>query len=60
MADAAWYILTQDSRNFTGRFTLDDDVLRDAGVVDFSRYYYEGANPADMFKALLVSHGLHR
>jgi citronellol/citronellal dehydrogenase len=38
MADAAHWILTQPSRKVTGRFFLDDEVLRNAGVTDFSRY----------------------
>jgi citronellol/citronellal dehydrogenase len=38
MADAAHAILTQDSRQFTGRFCIDDLVLWESGVRDFSRY----------------------
>jgi len=38
MADAAYWILTQPSRRFTGRFFVDDEVLRNAGVSDFSKY----------------------
>jgi len=38
VADAAHWILTQPSRKFTGRFFVDDQVLRNAGVTDFSRY----------------------
>jgi citronellol/citronellal dehydrogenase len=38
VADAAHAILTQPSRGFTGRFCIDEDVLREAGVVDFSGY----------------------
>jgi citronellol/citronellal dehydrogenase len=38
MADAAHWILTQPSRKLTGRFFLDDELLRSAGVADFSRY----------------------
>jgi citronellol/citronellal dehydrogenase len=38
MADAAHWILTQDSRQLTGRSFLDEEVLRAAGVVDFDRY----------------------
>jgi citronellol/citronellal dehydrogenase len=38
MADAAHRILTRDSGSLTGRFLLDEDVLREAGVVDFDRY----------------------
>ncbi|HEX9489372.1 MAG TPA: NAD(P)-dependent oxidoreductase [Stellaceae bacterium] len=38
MADAAHAVLTRDSRGLTGRFLLDEDVLREAGVSDFDRY----------------------
>jgi citronellol/citronellal dehydrogenase len=38
MADAAHAILTKPSREFTGRFCVDEDVLRAEGVTDFSRY----------------------
>lgn len=38
MADAAHVILTKDSRQFTGRFCIDDLVLREAGVRDLSKY----------------------
>ena len=38
MADAAHWILTQSSRDVTGRFLIDEEVLRDAGVTDLSRY----------------------
>ncbi len=38
MADAAHYILTRDSRSLTGRFLIDEAVLREAGVSDFARY----------------------
>ena len=43
MADAAYVILTKDSRNFTGNFCIDDAVLRDVGVKDFSQYLAPGA-----------------
>ncbi|CAI8022468.1 Hydroxysteroid dehydrogenase-like protein 2 [Geodia barretti] len=38
MADAAYLILTQNSRDFTGNFLVDDDVLRDHGVTDLDQY----------------------
>ncbi|UPG86335.1 NAD(P)-dependent oxidoreductase [Luteibacter aegosomatis] len=38
VADAAHAILTKPSREFTGRFFIDEDVLHDAGVRDFSGY----------------------
>jgi citronellol/citronellal dehydrogenase len=38
MADAAHWILTQDSRACTGNFFVDEAVLRRAGVTDLERY----------------------
>ncbi|HJT07018.1 MAG TPA: NAD(P)-dependent oxidoreductase [Stellaceae bacterium] len=38
MADAAHIVLTRDSRSQTGRFLIDEEVLREAGVTDFERY----------------------
>jgi citronellol/citronellal dehydrogenase len=38
VADAAHAILTKPSRTFTGRFLIDEDVLRAEGVRDFARY----------------------
>jgi citronellol/citronellal dehydrogenase len=38
VADAAHVILTSDGRANTGNFYLDEEVLRAAGVTDFSRY----------------------
>jgi citronellol/citronellal dehydrogenase len=38
MADAAWHILTRDSRATTGNFFIDEDVLAAAGITDLSRY----------------------
>ena len=38
MADAAYVILTKDSKEFTGNFCIDDNLLADNGVKDFSKY----------------------
>ena len=38
VADAAYAILVKPSREFTGNFCIDEDVLRAAGVSDFERY----------------------
>ena len=48
VADAAHWILTQPSRQVTGRFFLDDEVLRNAGVIDLSRYRQPGAREEDL------------
>ncbi|WP_054684095.1 SDR family oxidoreductase [Rhodothermus marinus] len=38
VADAAHVILTQPSRRCTGNFFIDEDVLRQVGVTDFTHY----------------------
>jgi len=38
VADAAHAILTRDAREWTGRFLIDEEVLREEGVTDFGRY----------------------
>lgn len=38
MADAAFAILSKDSREFSGNFCIDEDLLRQNGVTDFSKY----------------------
>ncbi len=38
MADAAYWILTQESRSCTGNFFVDEDVLKNAGVTDLDVY----------------------
>ncbi|WP_084399139.1 SDR family oxidoreductase [Henriciella aquimarina] len=45
MADAAHAILAQPSREYTGRFMLDDDVLAEAGVSDFEQYAQAPGEP---------------
>lgn len=38
MCDAAYCILTKNSRSYTGNFTIDEEVLREMGVTDFLNY----------------------
>ncbi len=38
VADAAYLILTRPSREFTGNFCIDDEVLEAAGITDLSQY----------------------
>ncbi|NNL47092.1 MAG: hypothetical protein HKO76_01850 [Acidimicrobiia bacterium] len=40
MADAAHAILTRDAAQTTGNFFIDEDVLREEGIVDFAQYQY--------------------
>jgi citronellol/citronellal dehydrogenase len=54
MADAAHAILTRESRRVTGRFAIDDDLLREEGVTDFSAYRYEGVREEDLLPDFFV------
>lgn len=46
VSDAVLEILNRDPGEFTGHAVYDEDILRDAGVEDFSGYnVVEGANP---------------
>jgi citronellol/citronellal dehydrogenase len=54
VADAAHAILTRDARACTGQFLLDDDVLRAAGVTDFSKYRHPGVAEDDLLPDLFL------
>ena len=51
VADAAHTILIKDASTFTGRFCIDEDVLREAGVTDFTDYAIDSRQKllADLF-----------
>ncbi|MCP4681976.1 MAG: NAD(P)-dependent oxidoreductase [Desulfobacterales bacterium] len=51
MADAAYAILTRNSRELTGQFFVDEEVLRETGVKDFSHYAVKPGEPlfSDLF-----------
>jgi citronellol/citronellal dehydrogenase len=53
VADAAHAILTAPSGELTGRFLIDDDVLRGAGVTDLERYAVEPGH--ELARDLFVS-----
>jgi len=41
LADAAYAIFCTSSRQFTGRFLIDDNFLAERGVTDFERYHVD-------------------
>ncbi len=45
MADAAHAILVRDARTTTGRFFLDEEALREAGITDFTPYAVKPGMP---------------
>ena len=38
VADAAYYILSQNPEEATGQFYIDEEVLRRYGITDFDQY----------------------
>jgi citronellol/citronellal dehydrogenase len=50
MADAAHAVFTRPSRECTGNFFIDDEVLAEEGVTDLSSYGYgDGELAQDLF-----------
>ncbi|MCY7355470.1 MAG: NAD(P)-dependent oxidoreductase [Lysobacter sp.] len=45
VADAAHAVLTRPAQDFHGRFLIDEEVLRESGIDDFSRYAVDPAQP---------------
>lgn len=45
MADAAYVILTRDSKSYTRNFCIDEDILREVGVTDFDVYAVKPGTP---------------
>ena len=45
VADAAHAVLCREARGFHGRFLIDEDVLREVGETDFTRYAVDASKP---------------
>ena len=56
MSDAAYAILTRDSKTFTGNFAVDDEVLKQEGCTDFEKY---SCVPGEYFFVCILSLMLH-
>jgi citronellol/citronellal dehydrogenase len=54
VADAAHAILTADARTMTGRFLIDDDVVRASGVTDLSVYREDGVAETELLPDFFV------
>lgn len=50
-ADAAYIMLTRDSKARTGEFLYDEDVLKEAGITDFEQYSYIPGNLMNLLKS---------
>jgi len=52
MADAAYVLLNQDAKDYTGQFVIDEFILASAGETNFKKYNqpgYDGPLAADFF-----------
>lgn len=54
MADAAHVILTRPSRDCTGNFFIDDEVLKSAGITDLEKYRHDGVAEKDLIPDFFV------
>jgi citronellol/citronellal dehydrogenase len=45
VADAAHAILARPARTWSGHFAIDEEVLREQGIVDFDRYAVQPGAP---------------
>lgn len=45
MSDAAYVILTRDSKSYTRNFCIDEDILKEVGVTDFDKYAVKPGTP---------------
>lgn len=43
LADAAYLLLSKSSKEFTGKFTIDDEILAEAGITDLKQYSYDSS-----------------
>ncbi len=54
LADAAHAILTRDSRSFSGRYCIDEEVLREEGVSDFAGYRAADVREEDLLPDFFI------
>ena len=54
VAEAACALLKRDSRTFTGQFCIDEQVLREEGISDFSPYRDSSVREADLLPDLFL------
>jgi citronellol/citronellal dehydrogenase len=54
LADAAYAILTRDSRSFTGHFCIDEEILREEGLTDLSGYKAADVREEDLLPDFFV------
>ena len=50
MGDAVYALISKDSRSITGQFLIDEEILKQEGITDFTEY---ACNPANKDKLML-------
>ncbi|KMQ90499.1 hydroxysteroid dehydrogenase-like protein 2 protein [Lasius niger] len=50
MADAVYTLLCKDSKSITGQFLIDENILKNEGITDFTNY---ACNPANKDKLMM-------
>ncbi|XP_055526259.1 hydroxysteroid dehydrogenase-like protein 2 [Wyeomyia smithii] len=55
MADAAYAILCRDPRTCTGNFFIDEQVLKQEGITDFTEYSCVPGNEKNLIKCIFVT-----
>jgi citronellol/citronellal dehydrogenase len=54
MADAAYAILSRHSRECTGNFFIDEEVLRESGVTNFDKYKYTEVKDSELLPDFFI------
>ena len=54
VAEAAYAILTRDSRSFSGHYCIDEEVLREEGVTDLARYRAADVREEDLLPDFFI------
>lgn len=54
MADAAYAVFSKNSRECTGNFFIDEDVLRESGVTNFDKYKYTEVNDNELLPDFFI------
>ncbi|XP_061933861.1 hydroxysteroid dehydrogenase-like protein 2 isoform X3 [Apis cerana] len=54
MADAVYALICKDSKSITGKFLIDEEILRNEGITDFTDYAYNPENKDNLMTDLFI------
>ncbi|EZA47735.1 Hydroxysteroid dehydrogenase-like protein [Ooceraea biroi] len=55
MADAVYALLCKDSQSLTGQFMIDEDILRNEGITDFTNYACDPENKDSLMRDFFLN-----